>query len=175
MIVLISYCRLLKIQDLFRFLFSCHSLTGSFLIGYLSHPLSISYQICVKGEACTKGYYKDEANTKDLFEPGGFLRTGDIGTWTKVGNLSFTFLRSYCLRSAVLFCHVNAPQICYRDYSTLWHHSIISGIPKFSHFCIVCSLGCKLTGKNRRFLEVSTFGFGIHRCLTLKGMHDGVD
>ncbi|KAA0185629.1 Long-chain acyl-CoA synthetase [Fasciolopsis buskii] len=42
-------------------------------------------EICVKGEACTKGYYKDEANTKDLFEPGGFLRTGDIGTWTKVG------------------------------------------------------------------------------------------
>ncbi|THD22073.1 Long-chain acyl-CoA synthetase [Fasciola hepatica] len=44
-------------------------------------------EICVKGEACTKGYYKDEANTNELFEPGGFLRTGDIGTWTKEGAL----------------------------------------------------------------------------------------
>ncbi|VDP71248.1 unnamed protein product [Echinostoma caproni] len=44
-------------------------------------------EICVKGEACTKGYYKDEANTRELYEPGGFLRTGDIGTWTKEGSL----------------------------------------------------------------------------------------
>ncbi|TPP67138.1 Long-chain-fatty-acid--CoA ligase 5 [Fasciola gigantica] len=42
-------------------------------------------EICVTGEACTKGYYRDEANTNELFEPGGFLSTGDIGTWTKEG------------------------------------------------------------------------------------------
>ncbi|KAA3681066.1 long-chain acyl-CoA synthetase, partial [Paragonimus westermani] len=44
-------------------------------------------EICAKGQACTKGYYQDAINTKKLFEPEGFLRTGDIGVWTKDGAL----------------------------------------------------------------------------------------
>ncbi|KER22956.1 hypothetical protein T265_14738 [Opisthorchis viverrini] len=44
-------------------------------------------EICAKGSACTKGYYKDEENTKKLFESDGFLLTGDIGTWTPEGSL----------------------------------------------------------------------------------------
>ncbi|TGZ59063.1 hypothetical protein CRM22_009278 [Opisthorchis felineus] len=44
-------------------------------------------EICAKGSACTKGYYKDEDNTKKLFESDGFLLTGDIGTWTPEGSL----------------------------------------------------------------------------------------
>lgn len=34
-----------------------------------------------------KGYYKDEAMTKETLEPDGWLHTGDIGRWTPVGTL----------------------------------------------------------------------------------------
>lgn len=44
-------------------------------------------EICAKGEGCTSGYYKDQVNTEALFDEDGFIRTGDIGTWTSFGAL----------------------------------------------------------------------------------------
>ncbi|TPP55904.1 Long-chain-fatty-acid--CoA ligase [Fasciola gigantica] len=44
-------------------------------------------EICIRGIRCTKGYYKDEENTRKLFDNEGFLRMGDIGQWTPSGAL----------------------------------------------------------------------------------------
>uniref|UniRef100_A0A914ZN71 Long-chain-fatty-acid--CoA ligase n=1 Tax=Parascaris univalens TaxID=6257 RepID=A0A914ZN71_PARUN len=44
-------------------------------------------EVCVRGYNVFKGYYKDEALTKETLEPDGWLHTGDIGRWTPVGTL----------------------------------------------------------------------------------------
>jgi len=36
-------------------------------------------EICVKGVCCTKGYFRDEINTKQLIDQDGWLHTGDVG------------------------------------------------------------------------------------------------
>lgn len=41
-------------------------------------------QVCFRGPCCTKGYYKDPENTKNLFDEDGWLRTGDIGQFNAV-------------------------------------------------------------------------------------------
>lgn len=44
-------------------------------------------EIVLKGAPITKGYYKNEAETKAAFTEDGWFRTGDIGQWTETGEL----------------------------------------------------------------------------------------
>ncbi|GAA50101.1 long-chain-fatty-acid--CoA ligase 5 [Clonorchis sinensis] len=44
-------------------------------------------EICVKSPAATPGYFKDEEQTRDLFDQEGYVRMGDIGRWTERGTL----------------------------------------------------------------------------------------
>jgi long-chain acyl-CoA synthetase len=42
-------------------------------------------EICVRGPNIMRGYWKNEAATKDMISPDGFLRTGDVGTMDENG------------------------------------------------------------------------------------------
>jgi acyl-CoA synthetase (AMP-forming)/AMP-acid ligase II len=44
-------------------------------------------EIQVQGYCTTPGYHEDPAATDGLYTPDGWLRTGDIGEWTKAGYL----------------------------------------------------------------------------------------
>ena len=47
-------------------------------------------EVCIRGPAVTKGYYKrdDLNNDETIFTKDGWLRTGDVGQWNKDGTLS---------------------------------------------------------------------------------------
>ena len=45
-------------------------------------------EIWVRGPQLFKGYYKDDANTRESLREGGWLATGDIGRWNENGSLS---------------------------------------------------------------------------------------
>lgn len=47
-------------------------------------------EILIKGDILFKGYYKAEGETKETFTPDGWLKTGDIGEFTKDGFLRIT-------------------------------------------------------------------------------------
>lgn len=44
-------------------------------------------EVCCKGPDVFKGYYKEEAKTKEAIDEDGWLHTGDIGTWLPNGAL----------------------------------------------------------------------------------------
>jgi long-chain acyl-CoA synthetase len=44
-------------------------------------------EILLKAKCITRGYYKNEAETKEAFTEDGWFRTGDIGQWTANGDL----------------------------------------------------------------------------------------
>jgi long-chain acyl-CoA synthetase len=48
-------------------------------------PLGERGEICVRGPNIMRGYWKNEAATKDMISPDGFLRTGDVGTMDENG------------------------------------------------------------------------------------------
>ena len=66
-------------------------------VGTVGHPLknlSIKIQedgeITVKGPSITKGYYKNDEQTKDAFTEDGYFKTGDIGHIDSDGFLKIT-------------------------------------------------------------------------------------
>ncbi|VDD80365.1 unnamed protein product [Mesocestoides corti] len=44
-------------------------------------------EVSVKGPSCTTGYYKDPENTAQLFDPEGWMRTGDVAIWTEKNSI----------------------------------------------------------------------------------------
>lgn len=44
-------------------------------------------EICIRGANVMKGYYKNDAKTKETIDEDGWLHTGDIGMWTPEGSL----------------------------------------------------------------------------------------
>jgi len=56
-------------------------------------PYNIVGEICVRGENVMSGYYKNVEATKNIFKEDGWMRTGDMGTIDKEGNL---FIKGRC-------------------------------------------------------------------------------
>ncbi|KAG0739140.1 hypothetical protein G6F57_003146 [Rhizopus arrhizus] len=56
-------------------------------LGYLTTNLPPQGEIYIRGPSITAGYYKREDLTKETMTEDGWLKTGDIGEWTKRGTL----------------------------------------------------------------------------------------
>ncbi|KAI6142947.1 acetyl-CoA synthetase-like protein [Pisolithus tinctorius] len=58
--------------------------------GYKSTNNPPQGEVCIRGPAVTKGYYKrpDLNNDENIFTKDGWLRTGDVGQWNPDGTLS---------------------------------------------------------------------------------------
>lgn len=44
-------------------------------------------EVCFKGPCITKGYYKEPEKTAALFDPDGWVKSGDVGKWMPNGTL----------------------------------------------------------------------------------------
>ncbi|MCL4157742.1 UNVERIFIED_CONTAM: hypothetical protein GTU68_020864, partial [Idotea baltica] len=57
------------------------------LTGETLDPKGKEGELCVKGPQVMKGYYRNEAATRDMLCPEGWLRTGDIARVDEEGNV----------------------------------------------------------------------------------------
>ncbi|GMS93212.1 hypothetical protein PENTCL1PPCAC_15387, partial [Pristionchus entomophagus] len=57
-------------------------------------------EVCIKGPAVTKGYYKDAEKTAELFDEEGFLHTGDIGCIKDNGSLKIIDRKKHIFKLA---------------------------------------------------------------------------
>lgn len=55
---------------------------------HIKAKLSPEGEVCVLSDCLTLGYYKDEEQTKALFDDDGYLKTGDLGEYDHDGYLS---------------------------------------------------------------------------------------
>nr|VZI06617.1 unnamed protein product [Spirometra erinaceieuropaei] len=55
-------------------------------------------EICCRGAVCTPGYYKNEELTKALIDEGGWLHTGDVGTWLENNRLKIVDRRKHIFK-----------------------------------------------------------------------------
>ena len=44
-------------------------------------------EVCFKGPCITRGYYKEPEKTAALFDPDGWVKSGDVGKWMPNGTL----------------------------------------------------------------------------------------
>lgn len=56
-------------------------------------PFTIPGEILTRGENVMMGYYKNDAATKEILEPDGWLHTGDMGTTDEIGTI---FIQGRC-------------------------------------------------------------------------------
>ncbi|CAD5220434.1 unnamed protein product [Bursaphelenchus okinawaensis] len=57
-------------------------------------------EVCIRGPNVFKGYYKNEAQTKETIDEEGWLHTGDIGKWTERGTLKIVDRKKHIFKLA---------------------------------------------------------------------------
>ena len=58
-------------------------------------------EVCIKGKNVFSGYYRDLENTKNALDRDGWLHTGDIGEWNKLGCLRIIDRKKYIFKTSL--------------------------------------------------------------------------